>query len=120
MNKTQESDWHSFPLFSLVGSILGFLYVPRLKTVGNCLTFLTISGEGYSTGKSLITDACMFALYGKKLDCTAPTTVPKLFDMLDSGTPIYGKGLFTKIEYWFEMQAVANISFIADEENRNL
>ena len=55
---------------------------------------MTISGEGYSTGKSLLADACMLALYGSKLDCTAPTTVPKLYDMLGSGRPIYGRWFF--------------------------
>ena len=92
LNQTQDSDYFSFPLFSICASISGFLYKMKLKRIGNAITYLTISGEGFSTGKSLMADACMLALYGKKLDCTAPTTVPKLFDMLASGYPIYGKG----------------------------
>ena len=84
----------------MCASIAGFLYLPKLKRVGNVMTYLTISGDGFSTGKSLMSDANMFALYGKKLDCTAPTTVPKLFDMLASGTPIYGKGHINSSKLW--------------------
>ena len=62
-----------------------------MKRVGNVMTYMTISGEGFSTGKSLCTDIVMTYLYGEKLDCTAPTTIPKLFEMLATGTPIFGK-----------------------------
>ena len=91
MNQAQDSAWYSFPLFSLCGSVAGYLYEEKIKRIDNCMTYLTISGDGFSTGKSLMSDSCMYALYGKKLDCTAPSTVPKLFEMLSSGTPIVGK-----------------------------
>ena len=90
MNQCQESDWYSYGLFHLCGIIGGFLYKQKLKYVNNCMTYLTISGEGYSTGKSLWSDAGMYALYGRKLDCSAPTTIPSLFEMLTGSTPIHG------------------------------
>ena len=91
INQAQEPDNYSFSLFSICNSIAGYLYLPKMKRVGNVMTYLTISGEGFSTGKSLCTDICMITLYGERLDCTAPTTIPKLYEMLASGTPIFGK-----------------------------
>ena len=91
MNECQEPEWYSFPLFSICGHLAGFMYPVKQKRVKHFLTLMTISGEGFSTGKSLLCDACMFALYGDKLDCSAPSSVPKLFDMLGSGIPIFGK-----------------------------
>ena len=67
------------------------MYPVKVKRVGHFVTTMTISGEGFSTGKSLMCDSSMLALYGEKLDCCAPNSVPKLFDMLGSGIPIYGK-----------------------------
>ena len=91
LNLSQDSEHHSFGLFMICAAVTGFLYSPKLRMVGSVPSYLIISGDGYSTGKSLMFDACMMMLYGKRLDCTAPTTVPKLFDMLSQGSPIYGK-----------------------------
>ena len=91
INQAQDPDNYSFSLFTICNSIAAYLYLPKMKRVGNVMTYMTISGEGFSTGKSLCTDICMTALYGEKLDCTAPTTIPKLYEMLASGTPIVGK-----------------------------
>ena len=55
------------------------------------MSYLTISGEGFSTGKSLMADVCRLALYGNKKECIAPTTVSTLYDMLSKGKAIYGK-----------------------------
>ena len=52
---------------------------------------LFLSGEGFSTGKSLLTDVCTLALYGKKIECTAPPSIPKLYDELAKGDPIYSE-----------------------------
>ena len=45
----------------------------------------------------------MYVLYGEKLECSAPSTIPTLFKMLSSGKPIHGTFLvFLPIchEYW--------------------
>ena len=91
LNLSQDSEHHSFGMFMICAAVAGFLYSPKLRRVGSVPSYLIISGDGFSTGKSLMFDACMMMLYGKRLDCTAPTTVPKLFDMLAKGSPIYGK-----------------------------
>ena len=91
MNLCQDKEFQSFPLFKLCGAISGYLYKQKLKKVQNCMSYLTISGDGFSTGKSLMEDCCMYALYGEKVDSNAPSSVPKLFTMLASGRPIYGR-----------------------------
>ena len=91
MNATQDEEYHSFPLFSICSSIAGFLYTVKIKSVRSFLTTMTISGEGYATGKSLMYDACMLALYGEHLQSSAPNSIPRLYEMLSTGTPIYCK-----------------------------
>ena len=90
MNMCQDAEWQSFPLFKLGAAIAGYLYVPKINRTNNCMTYLTISGEGFSTGKSLMEDVCMFTLYGKKIECSIPASVSKLYDKLSEGKPIYG------------------------------
>ena len=97
MNLAQDPENYSYPLFIICGGIAAFLYLPKMRRVGNVMVYLTISGDGFSTGKSLMNDAIMQFLYGKKLDCTAPNTVPQLYEMLASGTPIFGEKLNTII-----------------------
>ena len=91
MNLCQNPEYYSYPLFQICGGITGFLYLPKLKRIGNVMTYMTISGEGFSTGKSLMADVCRLALYGSKKECNAPTTVSTLYDMLSKGKAIYGK-----------------------------
>ena len=73
------------------------------------MTYMSLSGDVYSTGKSLIADACMNALYGRKLDCTAPTQVSVLYEMLASGTPIYGKKYCLEAGEWGDVIAKNNL-----------
>ena len=61
-----------------------------MKKIKNFVTTMTISGEGFSTGKSLMYEAIMLALYGKRLHSATPTTIPRLYEMLATGVPIYG------------------------------
>ena len=89
MNQAQEEEFQSFPLFSILSSIAGYLYPIKIKCVRSFLTTMTISGEAYGTGKSLMYDACQFALYGDILSSAAPNTVPRLYEMLATGIPIY-------------------------------
>ena len=91
MNSAQEEEWQSFPLFQICACIAGYLYRVKVKKVRCFMTTMTISGEGYSTGKSLMYEACMLILYGVTLQCSAPTTIPRLYEMLSTGTPIFGK-----------------------------
>ena len=91
MNQAQEEKYHSFPLFSFCSSIAGYLYPVRIKSVRSFSTTMTISGDAYSTGKSLFYEACMHALYGDLIQSVAPNSIPRLYEMLASGTAIYCK-----------------------------
>ena len=91
MNDAQDEEYHSFPLFSICSSISGYLYTVKIKSVRSFLTTMTISGEAYSTGKSLMYDVCMLALYGDLLESSAPNSIPRLYEMLSTGIPIYCK-----------------------------
>ena len=91
INMAQDERFQSFPLFSLCSSLATYLYPIKMKTIKTFVSTMTISGAGYSTGKSLMYEICMLALYGKRLNNTVPNTIPQLYDMLASGIPIYGK-----------------------------
>ena len=95
MNKSQDEDFWSLSLFSLCSSIAGFLYPVKMKCVESFSTTMTVSGDGYATGKSLLYDVAMRALYGKRLQCSSPNSLQRCFEMLASGTPIYGRYLTT-------------------------
>ena len=67
-----------------------------------------LSGDGYSTGKSLLTDVCTLALYGKKMECTAPPSIPKLYDDLAKGDPIYSEYTIGTVEQHPQLQTQNN------------
>ena len=54
-------------------------------------------------------DCCMYVLYGEKLECSAPSTIPTLFKMLSSGKPIHGTFLVF-------CQFVINIEYLSVRE----
>jgi hypothetical protein len=48
MNLAQDPENYSYPLFIICGGIAAFLYLPKMRRVGNVMVYLTISGDGFS------------------------------------------------------------------------
>lgn len=119
INVAQDEDYHSFPLFSICSSVTGYLYRVRMQKIKNFVTTMTISGEGFSTGKSLMYEAIMLALYGKRLQCATPTTVPRLYEMLAAGVPIYGMCCFAvKMKYFYLIIMVCDYNLTSNRRHR--
>ena len=80
-----------FVSVSFISHLSGQLYKHIIRIQGTFFTQMSVSGQAYSTGKSLLQSVNMLIFHGEPQPTTTSATETTLFETFHEGKNVYGK-----------------------------